>query len=403
MSLRRVVITGLGPVSSIGIGASAYSEGLREGVNGVSPIACFDPTGFPYIMAGEVHAFRPENMVRRLSVEEWGRTSLFAASAARLAVADAGIDEDELAASRAGSSMGTTGGESQVLEKLTGDALTAGMGGLDAGLVRQVSSARLSQAVNRELRLTGDAVTLSTACSASNYALGYAYDLIRTGEADYMIAGGADSVGRWSHAGFYRLGALTEKACSPFDKDRSGIITGEGGAAMFLESLESAQARGARIHAEVLGYGLNCDANHMVAPHRDSIAECMRIAHANAGVKAEEVDYICAHGTGTPANDFVEASAVVDVFGDNPPPISSTKSMLGHTMGAASGLGAIASVLGIAGSFLPPTINFNTPDPDMPKIDPVPNKARTADVRIAQVNGFAFGGNNAIVMLGRPS
>src|SRR4051812_18706455 len=178
--MRRVVITGLGPVSSIGIGASAYEAGLREGVNGVSPIACFDSTGFPYYMAGEVHDFRPEDMVRRLSVDEWGRTSLFAASAARLAVADAGIDEDELASARAGSSMGTTGGESQVLERLTGDSLTAGLDGLDAGLVRQVSSARLSQAVNRELRLTGDAVTLSTACSASNYALGYAYDLIRT-------------------------------------------------------------------------------------------------------------------------------------------------------------------------------------------------------------------------------
>ncbi|MBP0455067.1 MULTISPECIES: beta-ketoacyl synthase [unclassified Kitasatospora] len=399
--MRRVVITGLGPVSSIGIGASAYGEALRTGVNGVSPIACFDSSGFPYFMAGEVHDFRPERMVRRLSVEEWGRTSLFAASAARLAVADAGIDEDELAASRAGSSMGTTGGESQVLERLTGDALEVGFGALDPGLVRQVSSARLSQAVNRELRLSGDAVTLSTACSASNYALGYAYDLIRTGEADYMIAGGADSVGRWSHAGFYRLGALTEKACSPFDKDRSGIITGEGGAAMFLESLDSALARGARIHAEVLGYGLNCDANHMVAPHRASIAECMRLAHRNARIKASDVDYICAHGTGTPANDLVEAGAVVDVFGDNPPPISSTKSMLGHTMGAASGLGAIASVLGITGSFLPPTINFHTPDPQMPHIDPVPNVARAADVRIAQVNGFAFGGNNAIVILGR--
>ncbi|MFB7503145.1 beta-ketoacyl-[acyl-carrier-protein] synthase family protein [Streptomyces broussonetiae] len=401
--MRRVVITGLGPVSSIGIGAAAYEQALRQGVNGVSPIECFDTTGFPYYMAGEVHDFRPEDMVRRLSVEEWGRTSLFAASAARLAVADAGIDENVLASSRAGSTMGTTGGETQILERLTADSLAGGPAGLDARLVRQVSSARLSQAVNRELRLTGDAVTLSTACSASNYALGFASDMIRSGEMDYMIAGGADSVHRWSHAGFYRLGALTEKACSPFDKGRSGIITGEGGAAMFLESLDSALARGARIHAEVLGYGLNCDASHMVAPDRASIAACMRLAHKNAGIRPEDVDYICAHGTGTPANDYTEASAVVDVFGDNPPPISSTKSMLGHAMGAASGLGAIASVLGITGSFLPPTINFSTPDPELPPIDPVPNQARDADVRIAQVNGFAFGGNNAIVVLGRMS
>jgi 3-oxoacyl-[acyl-carrier-protein] synthase II len=399
--MRRVVITGMGPVSSIGIGTQDYSASLKAGVSGVSPIASFDPTGFPYHYAGEVHDFKPEKLVQRLSIEDWGRTSLFAASAARLAVEDAGIDEAELAAARAGSSMGTTGGESQVLEQITGDSLSVGFEGVDPRLVKQVSSARLSLAVNRELGLTGDALTLSTACSASNYALGFAFDMIRMDEADYMIAGGADSVGRWSHAGFYRLGALTESACSPFDKNRSGIITGEGGAALFLESLESAQARNARIYAEVLGYGLNCDANHMVAPNKASIADCMRLAHRNAGVKPGDVDYICAHGTGTPANDYVEASAVIEVFGDNPPPISSTKSMLGHTMGAASGLGAIASVLGIHESFLPPTINYKTPDPEIPNVDPVPNVSRSAEVRVAQVNGFAFGGNNAIVVLGR--
>jgi len=398
--MRRVVITGLGPVSSIGIGAGAYSAALKAGASGVAPIKSFETTGFPYYYAGEVTEFAPEKLVRRLTLADWGRTSLFAAAAARLAVQDAGVDPGGLAGERAGSCMGTTGGESQVLEQLTGRALEAGFDGLEPRLVRQVSSARLSLAVNRELGFTGDAVTLSTACSASNYALGYAYDLIRADDADYMVAGGADSVGRWSHAGFYRLGALTESACSPFDRDRSGIITGEGGAALFLESLDSARARGARIYAEVLGYGLNCDANHMVAPDAASIAACMRLAHRNAGVEPAQVDYICAHGTGTQANDLVEASAVAEVFGAQSPPISSTKSMLGHTMGAASGLGAIASALGIAESFLPPTINFANPDPALPPIDPIPNVARSAEVRVAQVNGFAFGGNNAIVMLG---
>ena len=400
---RRVVITGLGPVSSIGIGAPAFGHALKEGRSGISPISSFDTTGFPYHMAGEVPDFDPKRMLVRLVPGEWGRTSQFAAAAARLAVEDSGIDPAVLAGDRSGSSMGTTGGESQVLERLTGDALSVGFEGVDADLVRQVPSSRLAAAVNRELGMTGEALTLSTACSASNYALGYAYDLIRTGEADHMVAGGADSVGRWSHAGFYRLGALTEKACAPFDKDRSGILTGEGGAALFLESLESAQARGARIYAEVLGYGLNCDANHMVAPDPVSIAACMRLAHRNAGVAPADVDYICAHGTGTPANDTVEATAISEVFGANPPPVSSIKSMLGHTMGAASGFSAIASVLGIVDSFLPPTINFSTLDPNIPLIDPVPNRARSAEVRIAQVNGFAFGGNNAITMLGRMS
>jgi len=398
---RRVVITGLGPVSSIGIGVAPFCESLRVGRSGIAPITSFDTTGFPFFMAGEVLEFDPKALLRRLVPEEWGRTSQFAAAAARLAVQDAGIAEELLESDRAGSSIGTTGGESQVLEGLTYDALSVGFGGVDTNLVRQVPSSRLALAVNRELGFTGDAVTLSTACSASNYALGYAYDQIRTGEMDFMIAGGADSVGRWSHAGFYRLGALTERACSPFDKDRSGILTGEGGAALFLESLESARARGARIYGEVLGYGLNCDAHHMVAPDPTSIAECIRLALHNAGIAPSQVDYICAHGTGTQANDVGEARAVLEVFGERPPPISSTKSMLGHTMGAASGFGAIASVLGIHESFLPPTINFSTIDPEIPQIDPVPNQARAAQVRVAQVHGFAFGGNNAIVILGR--
>ncbi|KAA2254449.1 beta-ketoacyl-[acyl-carrier-protein] synthase family protein [Solihabitans fulvus] len=400
---RRVVITGLGPVSSIGIGAREFSAALRAGRSGISPIASFDAAGFPHYMAGEVPAFDPKSILQRISPDAWGRTSQFAASAARLAVEDSGIDPTELSAARAGSSIGTTGGESQVLERLTGDSLTVGFAGVDRELARQVPASRLAVAVNRELGLTGEAITLSTACSASNYALGYAYDQIHTGDLDYMIAGGADSVGRWSHAGFYRLGALAEKACAPFDRDRSGIITGEGGAALFLESLESATARGARVYAEVLGYGLNCDANHMVAPDPVSIAQCMRLAHRNAGIKADEVDYICAHGTGTPANDAVEAKAAVEVFGERPPPISSIKSMLGHTMGAASGFSAIASVLGIAESFIPPTINFRNPDPQIPDIDPVPNVAREMTVNIAQVNGFAFGGNNAITIFGRYS
>src|SRR6266498_398811 len=221
-----------------------------------------------------------------------------------------------------------------------------------------------------------------------------------TGEADVVLAGGADSMCRWAHAGFFRLGALTGTACAPFDRDRSGILTGEGGAVLLLETFEHARARGARIYAELLGYGLNCDANHPVSPDLDSVAECMRLAHRNAGVKPEEVDYICAHGTGTPAHDLVEGRAIRDVFGPQPPPVSSIKSMIGHTMGAACGFGAIAAVMAIDRGFLPPTINWVTPDPELAGIDPVPNIARPADVRVAQNDGFAFGGNNAIVMLG---
>jgi 3-oxoacyl-[acyl-carrier-protein] synthase II len=400
---RRVVITGLGPVSSIGTGVEAFAEGLQQGRSGISPISSFDASGFPYRMAGEVPDFVPHDMLQAIKPEAWGRSSQFAAAAARLAVEDAGIDPELLAAARSGSCIGTTGGEAGAVEQLAEQEVAGGFESWQADLAQQVPSSRLAVAVNRVLGLAGEAVTISTACSASNYALGYAYAAIAADEADYMIAGGAEGVYRWAHAGFYRLGAMAEDHCSPFDRDRQGMLTGEGGAALFLESLESAERRGAEVYAEVLGYGLNCDAGHMVAPDPVSIAECMRRAHSRAGVTADQVDYICAHGTGTPANDAAETRAVREVFGDSPPPISSIKSMLGHTMGAASGFGAIASALGIARQFMPPTINFRNIDPDMPGIDPVANQARPARLRVVQNNGFAFGGNNAITILGEVS
>ncbi len=242
-------------------------------------------------------------------------------------------------------------------------------------------------------------MTVSTACSAGNYAIGYGYDLIQTGEADFMFCGGADSVSRWVHAGFSRLGAIAPGKCQPFDRNRQGILTGEGAGMVVLESLDGARARGARIYAEVLGYGLNCDANHMVAPDASSIAACIRRAHENAGIRPEHVEYICAHGTGTKTNDAVETVAIREVFGERLPVISSIKSMLGHTMGAASAMGAIACALAIAQGFIPPTINFEEADPEC-AIDCVANQAREAHLNVVQNNGFAFGGNNAITILG---
>lgn len=329
-----------------------------------------------------------------------GRTSLFAAASARLAVTDAGVDPDVLASARAGSAIGTAGGESQLVEALAAGWLHAGLSGLSGELTRRLPAGRLAVAVNRELGLTGEAVTVSTACSAANHALGYAYDQVASGEADFMVAGGADSVSRSAHAGHFRLGTLAALACAPFDKDRSGIVTGEGGAAMFLEPLDGARARGARVYAEVLGYGANF-AVGPAAPDPGPIADCIRRAHADAGVRPGEVDYICAHGVGTQADDAAEFAAVRAVFGDRPPPISSIKSMLGHTMGAASGFGAIAAALAIAHGFLPPTVNFRTPDETMTNIDPVANASRPAVVDVVQNNCFAAGGSNAVTVLGR--
>ncbi|HEY8980278.1 MAG TPA: beta-ketoacyl-[acyl-carrier-protein] synthase family protein [Streptomyces sp.] len=396
---RRVVITGIGPVSEIGTGVTEFTEGLRTGRSGVGPISHFDATGFERRVAGEVTGFRPQELLRRLDPGAFGRSSLFAAAAARLAVEDAGLEPP---AARTAVVMGTTCGEISPLVDITAAWYENGPGVPDAGLAAKLPTSRLGLAVARELGLRGEAVTLATACAAGNYALGHAYDLITLGEADVAVAGGADTVNRFLHAGFHRLGALTPEACSPFDRDRSGIITAEGGIALVLETLEGARARGARVYAELLGYAMTCDALHPVAPDADSIARGIRDAHKRAGVTAEQVDYICAHGTGTRTNDLVESTAVRSVFGAAPPPMSSIKSMLGHTMGAASGFGAAACALSIHHGFLPPTTHHRTDDPELPGVDPVPNHSRPAEVAVAQNHGFAFGGNNAIVMFGRP-
>jgi 3-oxoacyl-[acyl-carrier-protein] synthase II len=401
---RRVVVTGLGAVSSLGLGAKAFTAAIRAGRSGVSPISGFDASGFPHTMAGEVHDFAPEEILHRIDPRRWGRSSLFAASAARLAVTDAGLDPGVLATARSGSAVGTTSGESAVIEKLTALWVNASFKALDPGLIRQVPASQLATAVNRELDLTGEAMTFATACSASNYAIGYAYDLVRTGEADFMIGGGADSVNRWAHAGFFRLGALAKEVCRPFDVNRSGILTAEGGVALLLEEHDRAVARGARIYAEILGYGANCDAIHPVAPDPGRIAECIRAAHRNAGVSPDQIDYICAHGTGTPTNDATEIKAVREVFGDRLPPISSIKSMIGHTMGAASGFGALACCMALYQGFLPPTATLVEVDPQLGEgVDGVPGRARPARLRVVQNHGFAFGGNNAIVIMRRMS
>jgi 3-oxoacyl-[acyl-carrier-protein] synthase II len=400
-SARRVVVTGLGPISGIGCGVREFGASLRAGRSGFAPIRSFDASGFPHRYACEVRDFRPELITRRLDLRRWGRSSQFAAAAARLAADDAGLDEGSVAADRFGVVMGTTSGESQVVEALTAQAVDGqGSGAYARDSLAKLPAARLAHAASEELGAAAVSVTLATACSASNYALGYAYDLLVCGEADVVAAGGADSVCRWAHAGFYRLGALGKQDCTPFDRDRTGIITAEGGVALVLEALEHAQARGARIYAEVLGYGLNCDARHMVAPDAERIADCMRMAHERSGVSPADVDYICAHGTGTASNDQAEAEAVRAVFGAHAPPMSSIKSMLGHAMGAASGFGAVAAVLAISAGFLPPTIGFSHPDPRFDWLDPVPNESRAATVKVAQNNGFAFGGNNCITMFG---
>ena len=398
---NRVVLTGVGAFTSIGVGAAEFAAGLRAGRSGAKPITMFDTTGYAYTNGCEITGFEPEKWIERVPIDELGRASQFSVAAARMAVRDAGFDEEELRAKRGLISVGTTDGESYDLDRLVETEVREGPERMNRTIARRIPAQRLSVAIARELGLTDvEASTIATACSAGNYAIGYGFDAVRAGDVDFALCGGADAVCRKTFTGFYRLGTIAPDVCRPFDKDRKGILTGEGAGVLLLESLTSALARGARIYAEVLGYGLNCDAYHQVAPNQDSVARCMRLAHENAGIKPTDIDLISAHGTGTRANDVTETRAIRDVFSGQPPRTVSLKSMLGHTMGAASALAAIACALAITNRFIPPTINHRETDPEC-EIDCVPNEAVEADLRIVQNNGLAFGGNNAVVILGR--
>jgi 3-oxoacyl-[acyl-carrier-protein] synthase II len=397
----RVVVTGLGVVSSIGIGRDEFADALRAGRSGARPITVFDTEGFEHTLGCEVAGFDPRPWIHRVDPAELGRASGFSIAASRMAVADAGLTEDDLRARRGLICIGTTDGESYDLDQLVEIEVNHGPEAMDPVRARRSTATRLTAGVAQDLDLTDvEALTVATACSAGNYAIGNGFDAVRTGEAEYALVGGADAMCRKTFAGFYRLGTVAPDCCRPFDSERKGILTGEGAGVLVLEPMESALRRGAPIYAEVLGYALNCDAKHPVAPDRESIKECIELALRNAGVEPHEVDLISAHGTGTPANDVTETGAIRDVYGEKTPPTVSFKSMLGHTMGAASALAAIACGLGITHRFIPPTINHRETDPEC-AVDCVPNQARDAELRIVQNNGMAFGGNNAVVVLGR--
>ncbi len=393
-ALIRVAVTGLGVVSSIGTGVAEYAAGLRAGRDGSRPISVFDTDGFAHSVGCEVVGFEPTEWVRRQPVEDLGRAAQFSVAAARMAVADAGLTDP----GRAMVCIGTTDGGGDAGERIAENVVRDKE--IPAELPRRVPAVTLPVAVARELELSDvDISTIATACAAGNYAIGNGFDAIAAGDVDVALCGGADAMCRMTFTGFYRLGAVDPERCRPFDVHRQGILTGEGAGVLVLEPLERAVARGARIYAEVLGYGLNCDAGHPVAPNRDSVAACMRLAHSDAGVTPDQVDLIAAHGTGTKANDTTECGAIHDVFA-TPPRTVSVKSMLGHTMGAASALSAIACALALKESFIPPTINHVETDPAC-AVDCVPNRSVEADLRVVQNNALAFGGNNSVVLFGR--
>ncbi|MGW7276181.1 beta-ketoacyl-[acyl-carrier-protein] synthase family protein [Streptomyces sp. NPDC054864] len=396
---KRVLLTGAGAVSSIGIGATEFAAALRSGRTGTGRITLFDTSGFRYARGHQVDDFDLARWIHRTPLDQLGRASRFSVAAARMALEDAGASVADLRAQRGLVVVGTTDGEGHDLDQMVEASLHGGPESMDAAMARRAPATRLSVSLAHEFALSDvEAFTVPTACAAGNYALGAGFDAVRSGEADYALVGGADALCRKNFAGFYRLGLVSSEECRPFDAERDGLLTGEGAGIMLLESEESALARGAHVYAEILGYGLNCDAHNPVSPEEDSIARCVRLALDNAGVKPQDVDLISAHGTGTQTNDVTEARAIRQVYGDSPPPVIGIKSMIGHTMGAASALSAIAGALSIRHGFIPPTANHRTTDPDC-GIDCVPNQAIDADVRTVQNNGWAFGGNNAVVIL----
>ncbi|MBI4479543.1 MAG: beta-ketoacyl-[acyl-carrier-protein] synthase family protein [Acidobacteria bacterium] len=402
--MRRVVVTGLGLITPVGLGWRASWAALLAGRSGIEPVRSFDTSAFPVHIGAEVKDFTPQPYVCKQPAEALGRTSQFAVAAARMAVEDAGLDLAALDLGRVGVSMGTTSGEPYFVERYNDVRKEQGREAIPADIFPKYPSNVIPSNIAIELGLHGPSLMIPTACAAGNYAIGYATDLIRMGRVDAMLAGGADAFSRITYMGFARLGAIAKERCQPFDKNRKGMVPGEGAAVLVLEEAEAARARGAKVYAEILGYGISCDAHHMTAAHPQGVGAVRAMARAlqESDVGIEAVDYISAHGTGTPTNDRAESIAVRSLFGERAGqvPVSSIKSMVGHTMGAASAIEAAACALALDTGMIPPTINYEEPDPEC-DLDYVPNVARQANPRVVLNNAYAFGGNNASLCLAK--
>lgn len=401
---KRVVISGLGVISSIGIGWEEFWNNLLLGKSGISPISSFDTSNQFTHNGGEVKNFKAEDFISENKIKTLSRASQLALAAAKLAIKDANLTTSEISGMRAGTCVGTTMGSVQTCEIINEIFVLQGRTDFDNALLYQVPTHSAASSIAKEFGICGPNMMFSTACAAGNYAIGHAFDSIRFGRTDIVITGGSEPLSKVAFTGFNQFSAVAPEKCRPFDKNRKGMIVAEGAGLVVLESLENALLRKAKIYAEVLGYGLSCDAYHMTTSTTEGIVACMKKALKETGLTVGQIDYISAHGTGTFTNDRNESAAIKEVFGDRSKtiPISSIKSMLGHTMGAASALEVIACALTVKNDIIPPTINFETADPEC-DIDCVPNKYRRHRVNIALNNSYAFGGNNASLILNKYS
>lgn len=406
--MKRVVITGTGVITSLGQDIDTFWENIKNGVCGIDTIKRFDASNIPAKTAAEVVDFDPAQFMDKREAKRMDRFTHFAVATAKQAIEQAGVNFDGMDPDRAGVILGCGIGGMDTFVDQCNVLSTKGPGRVSPFFIPMqivnIASGRIAIMWN----IKGINFSVVSACASSNHAIGEAFRNIKHGYADVIVAGGSEAaVNELSFAGFSNMKALStredpKRASIPFDAERDGFVMGEGGGVLVLEELEHAKARGAQIIAEVAGYGATDDAYHITAPaeNGEGAARSMKLAVKEAGVSAGEVDYINAHGTSTPYNDKFETLAIKDVFGDHAYrlKVSSTKSMTGHMLGAAGGVEAIITALALRDGFVPPTIGYEIPDPEL-DLDYVPNKGVAADIRVALSNSLGFGGHNATICL----
>jgi 3-oxoacyl-[acyl-carrier-protein] synthase II len=406
---KRVVVTGLGAVTPVGIGKDAFWQALLAGKSGIGRITRFDPTDYTTQIAGEVKDFDPTQYIDKKEAKRMDRFTQFAIVASKMALEDAKVDLTTEDLQRVGTVIGTGIGGMETLHDQFKTLFEKGPGRISPFFVPMMIANMAAGQVSIGLGLQGPCECVVTACATGTNAIGDAFKIIQRGDADMMFAGGTEAaVCPAAVAGFCAMKAMStrndepEKASRPFDQDRDGFVMGEGAGVIVLESLDHALARGAKIYAEISGYGSNADAYHITAPAPEGVqaAKCMAMAVQDAEMDLTSVNYINAHGTSTPMNDKNETLAIKALFGDHAKQIavSSIKSMTGHLLGASGGIECIATVLTIAHDMIPPTINYETPDAEL-DLDYVPNTARKQIVNVALSNSFGFGGHNATLLL----
>ncbi len=402
---HRVVITGLGAITPLGLTVEDYWQGLINGKSGIGPITLFDASSYPVKVAAEVQGFEPTNYMHIKRVDRTAPCTQFAIAAARMAMESAGLDMARERPERVGVVIATTGAITMLADQ--GDILRKrGPMRIDPLLISKIAPSMVPVQVGLEIGAKGPNMSLNSACASGSDALGTALNHLQLGHADVMISGGAETqVNPIAIACTGRVGALSRnpdprKACRPFDLNRSGMVFGDGAGILVLETYEHARERGVPILAELAGAGWSFDAYSETAPDAEQQAVAIRMALENADISPQQVDYINAHGTATKLNDTAETRAIKIVFGETAYriPISSNKSMIGHLACAAGAIEAIAAVMTIKHSIIPPTINYETPDPDC-DLDYVPNEARHQAVNVCLSNSFGMGGQNCCIVM----